>query len=189
MLQPVDRPVTHLSTESNLIVGTFPYMSPEQLRAEPLDARSDIYSFGVTLYELCTGQRPHQESQPISLADAILHKQPVPLTKIRQDLSPRLQNIVLKCLEKDPANRYQSAKELVVDLKRLLTPSMFSAVENFTRVPSRPKFKRAALYAAIPLTAILIALAAYFLISRPRSSGPESVGANIKAIVALPSRV
>ncbi len=78
LLHPNNSPVTHLTTETNLVVGTFPYMSPEQLRTEPPDARSDIYSFGVTLYEMATGQRPHQESQPISLADAILHKQPIP---------------------------------------------------------------------------------------------------------------
>ena len=77
LVQPVTHEaVTKATTETNLIVGTLPYMSPEQLLSEPLDLRTDIYSFGVLLYEMSTGQLPHQGTQPISLADAILHKIP-----------------------------------------------------------------------------------------------------------------
>lgn len=184
-----NHPVTHLTTESNLVVGTFPYMSPEQLRTESLDARSDIYSFGATLYEMSTGQRPHTETQPISLADAILHKQPPQPGQIRQDLSPRLQEIIMKCLEKDPENRYQTAKEILVDLRRLLTPSMFSAVEHLTKVPPRPKsWRRFALYSAVPVIIVIVALVFLFF-SKRETAQPQTEAHPIQSIVALPSRV
>lgn len=190
LLQPLgtSQPVTHLTTESNLVVGTFPYMSPEQLRTEPLDARSDIYSFGVTLYEMSTGQRPHQESQPISLVDAILHKHPIPPIEVRKDLSPRLQDIILKCLEKEPDQRYQSAKELMVDFRRLLTPSEYSVVANLTRPKPKRDWRRIGVFGALPLILLLLTLAIFFFQTRG-SKHPPFTGPTIRSIVAVPSKV
>lgn len=99
--------------------GTLPYMSPEQLRGTTADARTDIYALGVVFYQMATGRRPFEERLPTAMADDILHKPPPPPGRLKPELSPRLEEIILKCLEKDPENRYQSAKEIAVDLRRL----------------------------------------------------------------------
>ncbi|HKV27418.1 MAG TPA: protein kinase [Candidatus Acidoferrales bacterium] len=103
--------------------GTLPYMSPEQLRGEAAGASSDIFSFGVALYEMATGRRPCEETLPSRLIDAIVRENPVPARTVNVKISPELDRIIMKCLEKEPQNRYQSAKELEVDLRRLQTLS------------------------------------------------------------------
>jgi eukaryotic-like serine/threonine-protein kinase len=99
-------------------IGTLPYMAPEQLRGEPLDARCDIYAVGVVLYEMTTGRRPFDAPVSTGLIEEILHKPVVPPQVINSRISQGLANIILKCLERDPENRYQSAKEIVVDFHR-----------------------------------------------------------------------
>lgn len=106
-------------TLSQAILGTVPYMSPEQLRGEPLDERTDIYSAGTVLYEMATGQLPFQGRSASGLADEILHNPPPLPSQFMRDIFPLLEQIVLKCLEKEPSNRYQTARELSVDLRRL----------------------------------------------------------------------
>ena len=105
-----------LSTQTQTISGTIPYMSPEQLRGLPVDARSDIYAAGTVLYEMCTGKRPFQQ-QSAELIGAILHEFPRSPRTFNRRISPRLQEIILKCLEKNPGNRYQSAAELLEALQ------------------------------------------------------------------------
>jgi hypothetical protein len=124
LLRPVSEgATTETFTEPRGIAGTLPYMAPEQLLGEPVDARSDLYSFGVVLYEMATGQRPFEEKLSTALSDAILHRAPPPLRTVNRRISAGLENIILKCLEKDPEHRYQSAKELSVDLRRLAAPA------------------------------------------------------------------
>jgi eukaryotic-like serine/threonine-protein kinase len=122
------RPVTEVTltetfTEPQAVIGTLPYMAPEQLRGEKVDARTDIYAMGMVLYEMATGQRAFGDELPTKLIDAILHRPPPPPGRLNPPLSPKLEDIILKCLEKNPENRYQSSKELVVDLRRLVMPS------------------------------------------------------------------
>lgn len=105
------------------VSGTLPYMAPEQLRAESLDARTDLWGAGVVLYELATGTRPFRETVPAKLTDAILHSGPEPPAARRPEVSAGLSNLILKCLEKDPDRRYQSANELKLDLERLASPT------------------------------------------------------------------
>ncbi|HKZ52007.1 MAG TPA: protein kinase, partial [Candidatus Acidoferrales bacterium] len=120
LLQPAGVEATTRSfTETQALAGTLPYMSPEQLRGESIDGRSDIYSLGVVLFEMSTGQRPYQQKLSTALSDAILHEPPPLPRAANPRLSPALENIILKCLEKDRDNRYQSVKELAVDLRRL----------------------------------------------------------------------
>jgi serine/threonine-protein kinase len=114
---------TRSVSEAGETGGTVPYMAPEQLRGQAPDARSDIFATGVVLYEMAAGRRPFQGRVTTEITDAILHAAPPPPTRLRPELSRRLEDIVLKCLEKDPDNRYQSAKELGVDLRRLAAPS------------------------------------------------------------------
>src|SRR5262249_3238180 len=124
LLQPVNEATLAESlTEPQAIAGTLPYMAPEQLRGERVDARTDIYALGAVLYEMATGRRPFEATLPTALAADIQHKPPARPGRINPDLPPKLEDIILKCLEKDPANRYQSAKELAVDLRRLAISS------------------------------------------------------------------
>jgi serine/threonine-protein kinase len=106
-------------TQTVGMAGTLPYMAPEQLKGERVDARSDLYSFGVALHEMATGQRPFQQKLSTALSDAILHQLPPSPRTVNPRVSPGLENIILKCLEKEPERRYQSAKELVVELRAL----------------------------------------------------------------------
>jgi serine/threonine-protein kinase len=102
-------------------MGTLPYMAPEQLRGEKTDARSDIWSVGAVLYEMATGRRPFPESHGPLLIDAILNREPDPPKKWNREVSPGLENVILKALDKDPQHRYQSVRELLIDLERLTT--------------------------------------------------------------------
>ena len=109
-------------TASGLIVGTVPYMSPEQARSEPVDLCTDIFSFGATLFEMVTGQTPFRGRSPLETLHAIVSAAPPPLRVRSSDgaaLAPELQRIVRRCLEKDPAHRYQTAHDLGSELRRL----------------------------------------------------------------------
>jgi Tol biopolymer transport system component len=114
--QSEDTPTLLQVTTSAMIVGTVPYMSPEQLRGEALDARSDIFSFGSTLYETLTGKLPFNGRSPIDVTHSILHGDPIPIHQARTDLDAELDGIVRKSLQKEPDARYPSASELKADL-------------------------------------------------------------------------
>jgi len=125
LLRPVSElTLTEAFTEPQSAGGTLPYMAPEQLRGQEVDSRTDIYALGVVLYEMTTGQRPFRDELPTQLSDAILHRPPPPPRRSNLSLPPKLEDIILKCLEKDPENRYQSAREVAVDLRRLSDPTV-----------------------------------------------------------------
>ena len=114
-----DVDATQSVAETRAVSGTLPYMAPEQLQGDPTDARTDLYALGVVFYEMATGQRPFRHEVSTRLADMILHQPPLQPRALNPRISAELENIILKCLEKDPENRYQSAKEVCVDLRRL----------------------------------------------------------------------
>ncbi len=124
LLRPVDEATATASlTQAGVAPGTLPYMAPEQLRGRKADARTDIYALGCVLYEMATGQRPFRAELAPELSSDILGKPPANPTRLNPDLPQKLEEIILKCLEKDAENRYQSAKELMVDLRRVAMPS------------------------------------------------------------------
>ncbi len=133
--QESDWEATASISDTGPVAGTLPYMSPEQLRGEVTDQRSDLWSAGAVLYELATGRRPFTFPQAPLLIDAILNKPPEPPSSLNPKISPGLEMAILKCLDKDPERRYQSARELRVDLDRLTMP--ISQVPS-SRLPSAP---------------------------------------------------
>ena len=106
-------------TKPGIILGTLNYMSPEQVRGLPLDVRSDIFSVGTVLYEMLTGQGPFVKPTKSDIIAAILQETPPPLAQLRNDIPPELQRIVNKALQKDKESRYQTSKDLLLDLKSL----------------------------------------------------------------------
>ena len=127
------------SVDDAHVMGTLPYMAPEQVSGEHIDARTDIYGMGVVLYEMATQQRPFREETAQRLFAAILREAVVAPREIKPQLSAELERIILKCLEKEPSRRFQSARELAVDLDRCAHPSEAQP----SRAVRRPLWQRA----------------------------------------------
>jgi serine/threonine protein kinase len=106
-------------TKAGSTIGTASYMSPEQVQTQPVDARSDLFSLGVVLYELLTGHLPFRGEHEASLAYSVVHEQPPPPHTIRSDTPSSLEAIILKCLEKEPQKRYQTADEIARALRNI----------------------------------------------------------------------
>src|SRR5262249_42122605 len=121
-------------TMPNEIVGTVAYMAPEQIRGHKADARTDIYSTGVVLYEMATGKRPYADTSGPQLISAILETPPSPPSSRNHQISPALESIIVKAIDKDPDRRYQSARELRIDLERLGTGIVPLAVRPASNV-------------------------------------------------------
>jgi tetratricopeptide (TPR) repeat protein len=149
LLNPGDDSAT--DTGNLTVAGTLPYVSPEELSGSPtLDSRSDLYSCGVVLYEMATGKRPHNETSVAALLAAILHREPASVRSLNPAISPELEAIIRKAMDKDAALRYQSARELKVDLQRLVSGRKLESWPAPARVTSRRRW----------LTPLLIALLA-----------------------------
>ncbi len=111
-----EQELTAALTAEGTTVGTVPYMSPEQLSGKPVDTRTDIFSFGILLFEMLTGVHPFKKARPMATANAILNEVPVPLSQHRNDVPPILQHTVTKMLAKDSGKRYQLVHEVHTDL-------------------------------------------------------------------------
>jgi serine/threonine protein kinase/Flp pilus assembly protein TadD len=155
--------------QQELVVGTIAYMSPEQLRAEALDYRSDIFSFGIVLYEMASGAHPFKREGREATALAIRESDPAPLKSLRPQTPDALDDIVRKCLEKDRERRYQTADELCLALQSLRSDYELAQTHPWKRrvLQQRKNFKYYAL-AAIILTILLVAVgvSAYFRANR-----------------------
>jgi serine/threonine protein kinase/tetratricopeptide (TPR) repeat protein len=162
--QPVPECATAESlSETHAMAGTLPYMAPEQLLGAEIDARTDIHAAGSVLYEMATGQRPFAEVPSAHLIGAILRSTPAEPRTLNPKLSPDLERIIGKCLEKEPENRYQSAKELAVDLFRLgrdTRPVPSSSRDHIVNRSSWIRLNRSVLlWAAIVVAVVLAAVA------------------------------
>jgi serine/threonine protein kinase/Flp pilus assembly protein TadD len=110
-------------TRPGSALGTASYMSPEQVRGETLDARTDLFSFGLVLYQMATGQQAFSGETAAQVQDAILHQDPLPARQVNPAISPQLENVLNKALQKDRNLRYQSAADMRAELQSLLTPA------------------------------------------------------------------
>jgi serine/threonine protein kinase/Tfp pilus assembly protein PilF len=174
---------TASATGAGVAVGTLPYMAPERLRGERADARSDIWAVGLVLYELAMGRRAFPEGDNAQLITAILHEAPSRPSDAGRPISPGLESIIAKCLEKDPENRYQSAKELAVDLRRLGATSQAVGSWSAAHSRSRPWVAAGALGLAVTVAASLFALDVGGL--RRRLLGGASA-AQVRSLAVLP---
>ena len=114
-----DEAETQLQTEAGVSYGTVAYMSPEQARARQVNAQTDIFSFGIVLYEMVTRKQPFTGETINHTIVAILEKEPPPLSEFAKNYPPEIERIIFKALAKNKDERYQSAKDLLVDLKNL----------------------------------------------------------------------
>jgi serine/threonine protein kinase/Flp pilus assembly protein TadD len=110
---------THALTRDGMVLGTVPYMSPEQVRGDPVDHRTDIFSLGIVFFEMATGQRPFRGENSAELVSSILRDSPRPVTQLNRGLPNHLGRIVARCLEKEPGRRYQTALDLKSELEAL----------------------------------------------------------------------
>ncbi len=150
-------------TRAGAVMGTVPYMSPEQLQGKAVDARSDIFSFGAMLFEMATGQRAHRGESDADLISAIL-RDPAPAARsLRGDVPPALDRVIHRCLEKDPSRRYNTAAELDQELKALRASSGADAVAQTvaskTQAPTDSRRRRRTLFTLATVVACGLVLA------------------------------
>ena len=182
LLRAAEEETTEVFSDSKAAAGTLPYMPPEQLRGERVDGRADIYTIGAVLYEAATDLRPFREDVASRLIDAILHQPVVPPRALNPRISPGLESIILKCLDREPNRRYQTAKELLVDLRRM-QDSSFS-------VPTPPPHPRARWKRFAYAGAAVLALASVLIASNVAGWRDRFLGRSrtplIRSLAVLP---
>jgi eukaryotic-like serine/threonine-protein kinase len=150
-------------TAAGMVVGTVGYMSPEQVRGKEADARSDLFSFGAVLYQMASGTEPFRGESAALVCEAVLNRNPPPLARINPEVSPELERVIAKALEKDADLRYQHAGELRTDLRRIARDS--TAPATGTLPAARPP-RRWVRFAAVGAGALVVMLAAVLFLLR-----------------------
>jgi len=161
---------TQGETGAGVVLGTIGYMSPEQVRGQPVDHRSDIFSFGSVLYEMITGRRPFQAPSSVETMNAILKEDPAEVSKSGIELPAGLERIVTHCMEKSPDERFQSARDLAFQIDALSSQS----VSTSARMEAAPARSKTRIAPAIAAAAALLALAGGFAAGRWTRQAPEA---------------
>lgn len=180
-------PASGTLTGEGRILGTVAYMSPEQAEGKPVDQRSDIFSLGVVLHEMGTGDRPFKGDTNVSIISSILKDTPSTITDLNPRLPSGLARIVRRCLAKDPSRRYQTATDLRNDLEELKQDVDSGATQTFAGA-ARPRRARGTRSAFMPTGIILgvlgLAAAAWFTVERNRTAPADSVDTAASSFVA-----
>lgn len=177
-------------TRTGIVMGTVPYMSPEQAEGKPLDHRTDIFSFGAMLYEMATGSRPFAGDTSAALISAILKESPPRVTALVPRLPPRLADIIARCLEKDRERRYQDSANLAKDLEDLrdaiqLHPRLSSGISRASSLLSRSRRVRLSILSML-VAVVVIGLTIGWLSTREKPANTSPVSIEVASLAVLP---
>ncbi len=179
-------------TRAGAVLGTVGYMSPEQVQGKSVDARSDIFSFGCILYEAAAGQRPFQGDTDIEVMHKILREKPVPVDQLNPDVPGELRRLIRRCLAKDPEQRYQSMKDLAIELNDLaqeydqLSPGSSSGSSVGELAPVRGRGPRSWVrMGALALMLVAAVLGGAYLLGRRAGAPGEPVPFESMRITSL----
>jgi TolB-like protein/Tfp pilus assembly protein PilF len=173
---------TEAGTTPGVVLGTVGYMAPEQLRGEPADQRSDLFAFGAVLYEMLSGKRAFSGPTPLDTLHAILRQEPPDLSRVATDVSPGLERIVRRCLEKNPAERFQSARDLGFALTESgSSPGLEEGTVAAAAAPKRKRLLLVALSGLAVVVGVLLATNAGRLRDRIRGASRP-----IRSLAVLP---
>ena len=168
----------HSFTEDGCVVGTPAYMSPEQAEGRALDTRSDIFSFGSVLYEMAAGKRPFTGESRLSVLNKIVQQDPVPPSQISSSIPPELERVIVRCLRKDPARRFQSMSELKIALEDLRDEMRVGAS------PARPRPIHGSVW--LGASVVLVAVSAFVLWKLGQGAAPPGPPLRATALTTLP---
>jgi serine/threonine-protein kinase len=185
-------------TQTGGLIGTPHYMSPEQVRGQPLDGRSDLYALGIMLYEMLAGTRPFEAVEPVAILHKQAYEQPIPLEKRRPDLSPQVLAVVATCLQKEPERRFQRAEAMVQAINAALqtegssdTLAQTTAVlthlrdsalisrQQVVRIPTAEQMRRRVPTWAIATLVVLAAAIFAFFAFRPDNQGQTAAAVTL----------
>ena len=163
-----DAPTMQVATDAGTVMGTVGYMAPEQVRGKTADARSDIFAFGAILYEMLSGKRAFHGDSPADTMSAILKEDPPDLAETNRNISSALERIVRHCLEKNPVERFQSARDLAFNLDALSDISTSRA--GIPALPiEREKTRRAWIFPAVAVVLLVASWAGVYFLARGRA--------------------
>ncbi|MGB5402105.1 MAG: protein kinase [Thermoanaerobaculia bacterium] len=175
---------TEVLTGEGKVVGTTPYMSPEQLRGRPLDARSDIFSLGILLYWMSTGSHPFGRDTSADVISAILTANPPPVTEIKEDIPRHLARVIRHCLEKEPSQRFQTALDVrneLVGLREEVSGGT-APVSSASLFPAEPRKRQNLWMSFAAIAALLLVVVGGFLWWRNRAPQPQ----DLRTLAVLP---
>jgi Tol biopolymer transport system component len=193
--EPESQAFTAVKTDTGLVVGTTSYMSPEQAKAQEVDQRSDVFSFGVVFYEMLTGERAFRRDSDVDTLHAIIHEDPPRLAALNRMLPLGVEQVLRRCLEKQPERRYPNGVELVSALEEAVDSlRSIGWVPSSARDPLRRWWQRFR-WIAVTCVVLFVAGAAWLLVSRPTpGSGSKRASESAPAVMrtvpftALPGR-
>jgi len=162
-------------TQVGRVLGTAAYMSPEQTRGSPVDARSDLFSFGIVLYKMVTGASPFRGSTSMDVMSAILQKEAPRPSQVNAEVPAELERIIGKCLEKEPGERYQDTRDLVLDLRKLKRDTESGTVSHAVPGPPVPRRRpRRLVWAGASAGVLIVAVVAGWLTFTDRHCAPTA---------------